>query len=102
MRAVQTAELVVAGLHSETAIEIVPALAPDASPRLVHAAIRALDDDALLVVIGHEPTLSALGALLVDDPRFAPLDKATACRIVDGHVRWRFDWDGDAPVTVTA
>jgi len=102
VRAVQTAELVVAGLHSETAIAIVPSLAPDVSPRLVLAAIRALADDALVVAVGHEPTLSALGALLVDDPQFPPLAKATACRIVDGHLRWRFDWDADAPVAVTA
>jgi phosphohistidine phosphatase len=102
VRAVQTAELVVAGLHCETPIEIVPSLAPSESPRGVITAIHALPADALVVIVGHEPTLSELGGLLVGDPRFPPLDKATACRIVDGHVRWRFDWDADAPVAVTA
>ncbi|HEV7558980.1 MAG TPA: phosphohistidine phosphatase SixA [Kofleriaceae bacterium] len=101
VRAVQTAELVVSGLHSATTIEILPSLAPSESPRGVVTAIHALPADALVVIVGHEPTLSELGALLVGDPQFPPLDKASACRIVDGTLRWRFDWDADAPIAVT-
>ena len=50
------------------------------------------------MVVGHEPSLSALGALLVDQPDFEALAKAEAVRIDDGTLRWRFAWDAEAPV----
>ena len=97
VRAVQTAELVAAGLQSEVAVETMPALAPDESPRSVVAALAALPADAVVIVVGHEPGLSAVGALLVGQPDFAGLGKAEAARIVDGALRWRFACDADAP-----
>jgi phosphohistidine phosphatase len=65
VRAIQTAELVAAGLHSNVAIEAIPALAPDENPRSVLAALAALPADAVVILVGHEPGLSAVGALLV-------------------------------------
>ena len=97
VRAVQTAELVVAGLHSEVSVEIVPALAPDGNAREVVAAVHALAADAAVLLVGHEPSLSGIGALLANDPNFAGLSKAQAARIVDGIARWRFAWDAEAP-----
>ena len=97
VRAVQTAELVRIGLGSNVAVEVAPALAPGEPPRAVVAALDRLPADACVVVVGHEPGLSALGALLVGRADFAALAKAQAARIVDGQVRWRFRWDADAP-----
>ena len=97
VRAIQTAELVATSLASGIAVESVPALAPDGDPRAVVAALRALDAESIVLLIGHEPGLSAVGALLVGHPEFASLAKAQAARIVDGALRWRFAWDADAP-----
>jgi phosphohistidine phosphatase len=97
VRTIQTAELVASGLHCETAVDALPALAPDENPRDVVAAIAAIEAGAVVMLIGHEPGLSAVGALLVGQPEFASLAKAQAARIVDGTLRWRFAWDGDAP-----
>lgn len=99
VRAVQTAELVAAGLGSDTPVEIVPALAPDGSARALHQAIAAIAADATVMLVGHEPQLSALGSLLVGG-ELAPLDKAQAVRIVDGVARWRFAWDAEAPTVI--
>ncbi len=104
VRAVQTADLVAGGLHAEVAVEVVPALAPEpeGSSREVVAAIRALPPGSAVMVVGHEPSLSAIGALIVGDPGFEGLAKAQCARIVDGRVRWRFEWDGEAPVVAGA
>ncbi len=96
VRALQTAELVTATMSSETAVEVVPALAADGSARDVVALVRALPADASVMLVGHEPSISAIGALLVDDPAFEALGKAQAVRILDGAVRWRFAWDDEA------
>jgi phosphohistidine phosphatase len=98
VRAVQTAELVCSMMNCEVAIESVPALAQlDGSPREVAAAIKALPSSSGVMIVGHEPSLSAIGALVVGDPNFQALAKAEAVRILDGAVRWRFAWDAEAP-----
>lgn len=99
VRAVQTAELVASGLACTTQVEIVPALAPDGSAREVHAAVRALPADTAVMLVGHEPSMSAIGALLAGSD-FEALDKAQAARIVDGALRWRFAWDAEAPTVI--
>lgn len=101
VRAVQTAELVATGLGCQVAVETMPALAPDDHPRSVVAALAALPASAIVVLVGHEPGLSAVGALLVGQPEFASLAKAQAARIVDGVLRWRFAWDAEAPEIAT-
>jgi phosphohistidine phosphatase len=100
VRAIQTAELVAAGLQSDVAVETMPELAPDENPRGVIAAVSALPGDAVVILIGHEPGLSAVGALLTGQPDFASLGKAEAARIADGALRWRFACDADAPEVV--
>ncbi len=96
-RAVQTAELIAGAMQSSVCVEVVPALAPDGSPRDVAAAVRAVGAGAAVMLVGHEPSLSGIGVLLVGAPDFPPLGKAEAARIVDGALRWRFSWDAEAP-----
>jgi phosphohistidine phosphatase len=95
-RAVQTAELVLAGLASAIELEAVAALASGTCARDVVAALRALPEGASALVVGHEPSLSAIASLLVGN-EIAPLARAEAVRVVDDRVRWRFVWDADAP-----
>lgn len=101
VRAVQTAELVALGLGLDTPVEALPHLAPDGSARDVANAVRALPADTAVMLVGHEPSISAIGALLVGATDFEALDKAQAVRIVDGIVRWRFAWDAEAPTVIT-
>jgi phosphohistidine phosphatase len=99
VRAVQTAELVVTSIETETPIEVMGELAPAGTTRELLAKLRALPADAVVMLVGHEPSLSAIGALLVESTTFDALGKAQAARIDDGALRWRFAWDADAPVT---
>ncbi|HEY5921918.1 MAG TPA: phosphohistidine phosphatase SixA [Kofleriaceae bacterium] len=99
VRAVQTAELVATGLASTIAVEVMPALAPGENARAVLAAVQALPADASVLLVGHEPGISAVGELVLGVPDLAPLDKAEAVRITDGALRWRFAWNADAPTT---
>lgn len=101
MRALQTAELVAAGLSSESPVEVALDLAPEGSARALHAAIRALPSNAAVMLVGHEPALSAIGTLLAGRELDA-LEKAQAARIVDGTARWRFAWDAEAPTVIAA
>jgi phosphohistidine phosphatase len=97
VRAVQTAELVAAGLASDLPVETLVALAPDEHPRDVITALSALPADSVVILIGHEPALSGVGSLLVHRADFAGLAKAQAARIDNGELRWRFACDADAP-----
>jgi len=97
VRAIQTAELLAAGVESTLPIEALPALAPDGDPRAMTAALDALASDAIVMLVGHGPCLTRIGALLTGR-ELAYLRRAEAVRIVDGVERWRFAWDGDAPV----
>jgi len=99
VRAVQTAELVATGLSCKIALEVLPALAPGESERAVVAAVQALPEDACVVLIGHEPGVSAIAAVLSGLPDFPALAKAEAVRITNGELRWRFAWDAEAPTT---
>lgn len=96
VRAVQTAELVVAGIGTDTAVEVVAELAPDGSARALVAALGALPPESTVLLVGHEPSLSGIGTLLIGGAVDA-LGKAQAARIDDGRLRWRFRWDAEAP-----
>jgi phosphohistidine phosphatase len=100
VRAVQTAELVATGLTSTISIEVTIDLAPEGSARDLVAALRTLPSDAAVMLVGHEPSISAIGTLLLEAKNFTALDKAEAARIVDGTLRWRFAWDAEAPIVV--
>lgn len=109
-RAVQTAELVLAGLGWTGPVEAVPALAPGGDVRAVRERLRTLAPDAVALLVGHEPGISGVGALLTARADFPALKKAQAARLDDvaaqrGEppgpltLRWRFGHADDAPVT---
>lgn len=79
-RATQTAELVAAGLDYLGPIEVEPALAPGCHPRVVVDGLAARG--AAVVVVGHEPTISMLGALLTGRPSF-PSFRTAQCAAID-------------------
>jgi phosphohistidine phosphatase len=95
-RAVQTAELVGGVVAPDVAVHVEPELAHGGKPRDVLAALKALPPHACVILFGHEPGLSSLGALLVGAHEFPILARAQACRIVDGALRWRFAWNDEA------
>jgi phosphohistidine phosphatase len=97
VRAVQTAELVAQGVRATCAIESVPGLASGEPPSLIVEMVEAMPDDALVMLFGHQPTISMIGAMLTRDDNFAALGNAEAVRIHHGRVRWRFAWDAEAP-----
>jgi phosphohistidine phosphatase len=100
VRAVQTAELVARGVGDGLLVEVLPPLAPSEPIRAILAALDAIASDARVLVIGHEPALSALGGLLTGG-ELPGLAKAEAVRISDGRLRWRFAWNAAAPMIAT-
>ncbi len=83
-RAVQTAELLADGLDYLGAIESLRCLEPAAQPQLAGAAVAARGTGGgAVLVVGHEPNLSNLGAHLLGRPAFPPFRTAQACAIED-------------------
>jgi phosphohistidine phosphatase len=99
VRAVQTAELAMSRIDTDTPVDVIIELAPDGPTRDIITKLRTLPDDAVVMLVGHEPSMSAIGALLVGKPSFDALGKAHAARIDNGQLRWRFAWDAEAPQT---
>jgi len=81
-RAVQTAELLAASLDYLGAISSWRCLEPSAQPTVAAAQIAALP--GATIVVGHEPSISALGAFLLGRPSFPPFRTAQCCAIEDG------------------
>jgi phosphohistidine phosphatase len=94
VRAVQTAELLATGLETRVAVDVVPQLAPGEDARAIVEVLKALAGDVVLV--GHEPGVSALATLLVGKD-VGTIAKAEAVRIADGQLRWRCAWNSEAP-----
>jgi phosphohistidine phosphatase len=109
VRAVQTAELLLAGLQEERAVEAVPDLA-SGNVRALAERVRAWTGGASIALVGHEPSVSGLGALLTARGDFPALHKAEAARLDDPArggagsgalvLRWTLSWDGDGPRNV--
>lgn len=81
-RAMQTAELLANGLDFLGVIEVLPALRPGVPARIAAGELGARG--ASIVVVGHEPTISELGALLCAVPAFPGFRTAQACAIENG------------------
>ena len=81
-RAVQTAELVAAGIDYLGAIASWRCLEPSAHPRIAGTEIARAGE--AVMVFGHEPSISALGAYLMSRPSFPPFRTAQCCAIEDG------------------
>lgn len=108
-RAVQTAELFVAGLGWDGPVEAQQVLAPVGDVRASLALIRRQPADAQLVIVGHEPGISGLGGLLVHRDDFPSMKKAQCARLDDVAaqraegkgapliLRWLFAYADEAP-----
>jgi phosphohistidine phosphatase len=81
-RAVQTAELLATSLDYIGHIASLRCLEPAAQPRVAANTIGTLGMSVL--VVGHEPSISALGAYLLGRPSFPPFRTAQCCAIEDG------------------
>ncbi len=81
-RAVQTAELLASGLDYLGAIRSLRCLEPAAQPTVAAAEI--LRAGRIVIVVGHEPSISALGAHLLGRPSFPPFRTAQCCAIEHG------------------
>ncbi|HEY0189983.1 MAG TPA: phosphohistidine phosphatase SixA [Kofleriaceae bacterium] len=81
-RAVQTAELLAAGLDQLGVVTSLRCLEPSAQPRVAAHAIR--DAGAAVLVVSHEPLISALGAFLTGLPGFPQFRTAQCCAIDHG------------------
>jgi phosphohistidine phosphatase len=80
-RAVQTAELLAQGLDYLHEIRSLRCLEPAAQPRIAAEALVAAGN--AVIVVGHEPSISALGAHLLGRPSFPPFRTAQCCAIED-------------------
>jgi phosphohistidine phosphatase len=97
MRAVQTAELAAAAL-GVAAVEALPDLAPGGD---AHAAAEALARRAgSVLAVGHEPDLSAIGALLCHRRAFPPLHKAQVILVDGGRPVWSLGPGDASPVAI--
>jgi phosphohistidine phosphatase len=81
-RAVQTAELLAQMLDYLHPIVSLRALEPSAQPRVAANAILGMGTS--VIVVGHEPSISSLGAHLLGRPSFPPFRTAQCCAIEDG------------------
>jgi phosphohistidine phosphatase len=81
-RAVQTAELLATSLDYIGHIASLRSLEPAAQPRVAAGMLGSLGTS--VVVVGHEPSISALGAYLLGRPSFPPFRTAQCCAIEDG------------------
>ena len=97
VRAVQTAEHIASSLHWESIVESVPTLAPRGDLQDVVRRLSRQGEDAVVVIVGHEPALGALGTLLTGRDPFPALRTAEAARIDGAHLRWLFAAIDEAP-----
>jgi phosphohistidine phosphatase len=81
-RALQTAELVASGLDFLGVIEAMAELAPGCHPR--RAAEELATRGRAVLVVGHEPTMSSLGAYLLGRPAFPAFRTAQCAAIESG------------------
>lgn len=81
-RAVQTAELLAATIDFLAPIVSLRSLEPAAQPRIAANAIA--NAGGSVIVVGHEPSISSLGAFLLGRPSFPPFRTAQCCAIENG------------------
>lgn len=86
VRAVQTAERLTAGLGYAGLVEIAGALAALGQAREVLHLVRSGGDH--VIVVGHEPHLSALGSLVTGRARFPPLARGQCCLLDGNEPKW--------------
>jgi phosphohistidine phosphatase len=96
VRAVQTAELVVAPLEFRGVIEARDDLYPDSSVDSLARALAERDDEESVVVVGHQPYMSTAASLLLERPLASFPTGAAYCLQIAGlfphrvTLEWRF------------
>jgi phosphohistidine phosphatase len=85
-RAVQTAELVASGIDYIGLIEALPGLTPGCHPRIAAEAVVARGTSVL--VVGHEPDISALGGYVLGRPGFPQFRVGQLYAIEDARPTW--------------
>jgi phosphohistidine phosphatase len=102
VRAVQTAEIVVAEMERRPRVTVTDALLPEGRPQQVGALLASLKEGGAksVALVAHEPILSGVAALLLGLAQFPSLRKAEAVRIRlvhglerPGTLRWRIEPD---------
>jgi phosphohistidine phosphatase len=89
VRAVQTAELIARGIAFTGAVRVLASLAPGFSPQVTAERAAALGQS--IALIGHEPQVSALGALLVARPSFPQFRAGQVALIERGQPMWKLN-----------
>jgi len=99
-RAVQTAELIATSIDYIGHIATLRSLEPSAQPRVAAGMIASLGPS--VIVVGHEPSISSLGAFLLGRPSFPPFRTAQCCAIEDNKPTFtaRSDLDKTLPYFV--
>lgn len=80
-RAVQTAEILSEAFDHIGVIETLRCLEPSGHPKVASQAV--VSRGGSVLVVGHEPSLSSLGAFLLGRSSFPPFRTAQACAIED-------------------
>jgi phosphohistidine phosphatase len=102
VRAVQSAEIIAAGVGFRGRVTVSDRLVPDAFPTGVSSLLATLSAEGVtsVALVAHEPVLSRVAAVLLQIGRFPALHKAEAVRIRlpdagegQGAFRWRIDPD---------
>lgn len=92
VRAVQTCEILAADQGFDGSLEVLAALIPSGEPLEVVRALDALDDCERVMLVGHEPSMSALAAELLGVD-FPPFNKSAVCSIRKSPTgRYGFEW----------
>jgi phosphohistidine phosphatase len=81
-RAAQTGELLAASLDFLGVVASLRCLEPSAHPKVAVDAIRAAGE--AVIVVSHEPVISAIGAFLLGRPAFPQFRTAQCCALEDG------------------
>ncbi|MBA2539543.1 MAG: histidine phosphatase family protein [Deltaproteobacteria bacterium] len=85
-RAVQTAELLAASIDFLGTIASRRCFEPAAQPRVGANAVMAAGGS--VIIVGHEPSISSLGAHLLGRPSFPQFRTAQCCAIEDSKPTW--------------
>jgi len=91
LRALQTAEVVATAMGAGKTLERTPQLAPDGDPRaLIRQLTSRRPPSERILLVGHEPSLSALISVLVsgDERAVITLKKAGLCKLVVQTLRY--------------
>jgi phosphohistidine phosphatase len=98
-RSRETAELLAAGLGLSVPLVLTPGLEPDDDPARIAAVLAAEGRD--IAVVGHEPHLGCLAALLAEGPEragaFVAFRKAGVLALLRKGKRWRPEWLARSP-----